>query len=267
MPRAFWWKRPSRRLPLLEGETLLAARLYLWLSHIYWLRGGSSVAPGWALLRGLNIAERYAPTAELATALANHGIALPLFVQSIPHVPRVLAAWALAQGKKRFQRALVLREAFGDVFEHGNTLTMYQFVLLRGARYEESVEAGHKALTLLQQAGAGNEGHAGLVRYFIGLALYLKGELTRAVEQGQELYRRALERGDWFMCMRGLDLWAVASGGQAPAEAIAAERARPPTGGGYCFALRQALPLRAEGLRLLRAGDAEHAVAVLEQAV
>jgi signal transduction histidine kinase/tetratricopeptide (TPR) repeat protein len=266
MSRSLWPKRPSRRSPVMEGEVLLAARLYVWLTHIYWFRGGWPVAAGWALLRGLTIAERYAPTPELAKALSHQG-ALPLVVQTIPRVPRFLADRALARSQKRFQRAIALREAFGEVYEHGTTLAIYQFVLLQGARYEESIEAGRQALHLLQHAGAGNEWYAGFAQYSLGLALFLKGDLTSAVELGQAMYHQHKERGDGLMCARGLDLWSMASGGQVPVEAIAAERARLASDGDSHSLMRQALLLRAEALRLLRAGEFTQAMATLEQVV
>ncbi|ATB33450.1 ATP-binding protein [Melittangium boletus] len=260
--RPLWPKEPSR---LLEGEPLLAARLYMRLALTYWFSSGSTAAIIWTL-RGWNIAERYAPTPELATALTHQGAALALLVQLIPRVPQVLVDWALVQSKKRFQQALVLREAFGDVFAHGTTLYLYQFVLLNCARYEESIEAGRGALHLMRQAGVGSEGAAAIVQYFIGTALCLRGELTRAVELGQSMHRQASERGDGLMRICGLDLWSMASGGQVPAELIATERGHLSPGQRDCF-VGEHLPLRAEGLRLLRAGEPGQAAALLGQVV
>jgi len=262
-------QRKARRWPSLEGEALLAARLYIELSRTYWFQGGGMVAGLWAHLRGLNIAERHAPSPELAAALANHGTALPMLARAIPYVPTFFVAWAMTRGEKRFQRALALREALGDAYEHGATLALYQASLLHGARYEESVEVGRRALQRFQQAGASSEGCAGigLVEYFLGLALYFRGDLTGAVEQGQAMYRKGRDSKERFSCTRGVALWSCASGGQVPAEAIAVARALFATSRGDGFSLGQALLVRAEGKRLLRAGEPGQAVASLEQAL
>ena len=45
----------------------LAMRLYSRLAYLYWFHSGK-VACAWAHLRGMNLAERYQPSAELGQA-------------------------------------------------------------------------------------------------------------------------------------------------------------------------------------------------------
>jgi signal transduction histidine kinase len=260
-------KRLNRRPPPLEGEALITARLLIWLSQCYWYHGGSIGASAWANLRGVNIAERYAPTPELAAALTNHGAAFLLLPLSIPRLPTAPAAFALARGKKAFQRAIVLREAFGDVFESAITLYIYQLSLYHCSQHEESSEVARRALRLFHQAGAGAESRARHARYYSGFSHYLAGDLTDALAQGQSMYRQGLELGDRLQCSVGLELWACASGGRLPAEAIAVERARPASEVGDIFDLSQSVLLHAEGLRLLRAGKPEQAAVTFEQGI
>ncbi len=261
-----WLKRQALCPPPMEGEMLLAARLHMWLSQICWFQGGSRIAGMWAHLRGLNIAERYAPTSVLAMAYANHGALFPLLAQTIPHAPLFVADRALALSRKYFQKALTLLDASGDVLEHSFTLFLYQFSLFHCARYAESVEVGRKAMQRLRQAGADNAWRAGESRNFLGLALYLMGDLPGAAEMGQAIYLQGRERDDRFLCGLGLEIWACASEGRLPAEPFAAERARPPLATEY-FALGQASLLHAEGLRLLQMGEPGQATVILEQAV
>jgi signal transduction histidine kinase len=261
-------KRWVHRPPSLEGEALLTAHLLARLSQTYWARVRPLTTALWAHLRGLNTAGRYAPSSELATAYANHGAGVALLVQFIPRVPLFLAALVLAWAKTYFRRALALREVFGDVYEHGGTLFAYQFTLLFCARYKESVEAGLGAARLRQQAGGVHEWRAGNAHDFLGIGHYLLGDLPAAVSRGQARYRQGLARDNPIMRGLGLKLWASASEGLLPAEAIAAELERSareaPT---YGFDLGRAELLQAEGLRLLRVGQAGQAVATLRQAL
>jgi signal transduction histidine kinase/tetratricopeptide (TPR) repeat protein len=261
-------KRQAHLSHPMEEEELLAARLHTRLSQSYWFQSESKVSVMWAHLRGLNIAERYAPTPELATAYTNHGTLLSVLVYSIRRVPMFLVAFFLARGRKYYQKALALREAFGDAFEHGLTLSQIQFSLHHYARHEENVEVGRRAVRLLQQAGVGREEwRIGDAQFFLGFAFYHQGDLTKAVEHGQAMYRVGRDFGDRFMCSIGLVLWASASGGQIPAELVAAELARPASDAGPHLAERQASLLHAEGIRLLRAGEPGQAAAILAQSV
>ncbi|WP_164008397.1 ATP-binding protein [Pyxidicoccus trucidator] len=262
-------RRRARRRPPLDGEVLLAANLLTRLAQIYWSQERSLMASGWAHLRGLNTAERYAPSPELATAYANQGSGFAQFTQAVPGMPRFLAAFALARGKTWFQRALVLREALGDGYQHGDTLYAYQLSLLYCAQFAESAEVGRRAVQLRSQAGARDEWPAGAgnSQDNLGAALYMMGDLTRTVAHGQEDYRLGVERGDDLMRSFGLALWASASEGLLPGEAIAAGLARPEPSTTHDSELRKAELLYAEGLRLLRVGEAGQAAAGLEQAL
>lgn len=260
-------QRQAQRLPPMKGETLLAARIYLLLAQRYWTGHRSTIASLWAHLRGLNIAERYAPTPELAEAYASHGVVFPMLTQAIPRVPSRLVIFALMLGRKYLHKAITLRESFGDTFEHGSTLHLYQFLLFSCAEYEESVEVGRRSVQLLRQVSANNEWHHGTAIYYLGWAQYLLGDLKGAAEYGQAAYLQGRNLGEGIMCSAGLELWACASGGRLPGKAIATELARPKQDEGPAFEQERASLLHAEGIRLLQAGEPGQATVVLEQAV
>jgi len=259
--------RWAHRSPPMEGERLLAAHLLRQLSWGYWAQRRPLTAGWWATLRALNLTERYTPGPELATSYADHGAWLALLTHAIPRVPLVIAAWGLARGNTYHQRALVIREAFGDTFQHAGTLFTYQLTLLNCARYAESAEMGRRVLQLSQQAGASDEWRAGLAQYFLGIALYMKGDLTAAAAHGQARYLLGKQRDDDLIRSFGLTLWAAATDGLVPGEVIATELARSSPGATYNLELCKAELLHAEGLRLLRVGEPGQAVVVLRQAI
>ena len=267
MGQALLLKWRARPLPPLEGEALLAAQLLTQLIGVYSTQRYSLFAAWWAHMRGLNIAERHAPSPELATAYENQGATLALSIKAIPWVPTFLANLALARGRTHFQRALALREEFGDAYQHAGTQYLYQVTLLQCARYAESTEAGLRSVQLRERASASHEWRVSSPQYNLGVALYLMGDLSAAVANGQTQYRIARELDDGLVCSLALALWSCASDGLVSGEVIAAELARPVEGVAYGLGLGRASVLLAEGVRLLRVREPGQAVAVLEQAM
>lgn len=260
-------KRWARRSPPLESEARLAARLLSQLAQVYWLYGPSMAASWGAYLRGLNTVEQYAPSAELATAYANHGTAIALLSRAIPRVPVWIATSALARGKTYFQRALALQKAFGDAYEHGYEHFKYQFTLFSCAQYAESAEAGRSAVKLNRQAGGSDEWRVNSAQNLLGEALFRMGDLTGAVAHGQAQYRLGRKLDDGLMCCIGLNVWARASEGLLPAEAIASELGRATPDLAYNVEFGKAALFHAEGLRLLRAEEPGRATAAFEQSL
>src|SRR5690606_16436141 len=66
-----------RRRARLDRAAGLELRLYSTLAHAYWFTR-ERAATAWAHLREMNIAERYAPSAALAQAYAEHAPAMSL---------------------------------------------------------------------------------------------------------------------------------------------------------------------------------------------
>ena len=114
---------------------LLGLRLFSRLAHGYWfVRSKSHVL--WAHLRGMNFAERYAPTAELAQSYSEHAPAMSL-------------VGLFSRGVSYAQKSLEIRQALNDLWGQGQSLSYYGVVLFAASRYprvHRQVPAGSAAL-------------------------------------------------------------------------------------------------------------------------
>ena len=86
---------------------LLAARLYSRLAHTYWFQRGS-VATLYVHLRGMNLAERYPPTAQRAQAWSEHAPVMSL----LPWYRR---------GVEYAERSHAIRVELGDLYGQGQS--------------------------------------------------------------------------------------------------------------------------------------------------
>ena len=233
------------RLQPSESE-LLGYRLFSRLAHGYWFtRSKTHVL--WTHLRGMNLAEYYAPTLELAQSYSEHAPAMSL----IPWYSRGVA-YAL--------KSLAIRVEFGDLWGQGQSLHYMGVVLYSGSRYRECIEKCREAVRLLERTGDFWEVH--IARYQIAAASYRLGELQSAVEQAQRIHQSGLELGDHQASGISLDVWARATPSAVPIEILRTEieRSRHDAQG-------TAQVLLAEGARLMGTGDHVKAAAAFERAL
>ena len=241
LPRLFLGRRP-----LAGADTeLIAVRLYSRLAHLYWFHRGT-VPALWAHLRGMNRAERYPPTPELAQAYSEHAPGMSLLAR-------------FGRGIAYAEKSLAIRKELGDLWGQGQSLHFYGVVLYASARFEECIARCREAVRLLERTG--DYWEVNIARYQIAASLYRLGDLRGAVAESQRMYQSGLELGDAQASGISLDVWARATQGRVPAEVIEAELKRP--GGDV---QRTAQVLVAEGVRLLGAGQPAEAAAVLERA-
>jgi two-component system sensor kinase len=225
---------------------LLAIRLYSRLTYAYWfVRGKTAVL--WSGFRELNLAERYPPTPELAQAYSEHA-------------PGSTLLSLFGRGIRCAEKSLVIRKALGDLWGQGQSLHFYGVVLYAAGRFEECIEKCREAVRLLRRTG--DYWEVNIARYQIAASLYRLGDLRGALEEARGIHQAGLELGDAQASGISLDVWAWASQGKVPAEAIQAEQARPSKD-----AQRFAQISVAEGVRLLDEGRPGEAAAVLGQAL
>jgi two-component system sensor kinase len=190
---------------------LLAFRLFSRLAHGYWFVRGK-IPCLWTHLRGMNLAERYAPTLELAQAYSEHAPAMsliPLFRRGIAYA----------------QKSLEIRKEFEDLWGQGQSLHFYGVVLYTASRFSECVTKCREAVRLLERTGDFWEVH--IARYQLAASLYRLGDLRGAVKEAQRIHLSGRELGDEQASGISLDVWARASGGDVPAEIVTAEVERP----------------------------------------
>jgi two-component system sensor kinase len=231
----------------LEGaeDALLAVRLYNRLAYVYWFERG--MAPTlWAHLRGMNLAERYPPTPELAQAYSEHApviTQIPLFRRGVAYA----------------EKSLAIRTALGDVWGQGQSLHFLGVVLYNASRYAESIEKCRAAIRLLERTG--DRWEVNTARWHTAFALYRLGELRAAVEESRRVHQAGLEIGDHQATGISLGAWAKASGGRVPAGLIRAELQRHGED-----AHTAAEVLQAEGIRWCGEGQPAAAAQVFEEA-
>ena len=198
-----------RKRPPTDVE-LLCFRIFSRLAHGYWFIHGK-VHVLWAHVRGMNLAERYAPTLELAQSYSEHAPAMSL----VPWYGRGIAY----AGK-----SLAIRKSLGDVWGQGQSLHYHGIVLYVASRYHECVEKCREAVRLLERMGDYWEVH--IARYQIAAALYRLGDLQGAVEEARLIHASGLELGDFQASGISLDVWARATQGTVPTSVIEPEVAR-----------------------------------------
>ena len=242
LPRIFVHRRKEKPP---EAE-LLGLRLFSRLAHGYWFTRGRIMSL-WSHFRGLNLAERYPPTLELAQAYSEHAPGMTLVAY-------------FSRGITYAQKSLEIRRSLGDLWGQGQSLNYYGVVLYAASRFAECVEKGREAVRLLERTGDFWEVH--IARYQVAASLYHMGDLRGAIEEAQYNHKSGLDLGDEQASGISLDVWSRASGGVIAEEIVQTEvnRERPDAQG-------IAEVLLAEGVRLIGSGDMDQAAAVFERAV
>ena len=234
-----------RKQPPSEAERLML-RLFSNLAHGCWYCR-SVILGMWAHLRGLNLAERYPPTRELAQAYSEHAPAMTL-------VPAFDRAVTYAE------KSLQMRKALGDLWGQGASLVFYGVTLYAASRFTECVEKCREAVRLLERLGDYWQVH--MARYQIAASLYHQGDLAGALHEARLNYRSGSELGDEQASGIILDVWARAAAGAVPDRILHTELHRP-----RHDIQGMAQVALAEGVCRLGAGDAPGAARVFERAI
>ena len=234
------------RRKITEARTeFITIQLLRRLSYVYWFSRGT-LPTLWAHLRGMNLAERYPDTLELAHAYADHGPAmctLPWF----------------GRGHKYAKKSLQIRQQRGDTWGHAHSLSFHGVVFYAQSRFSECVKMCREAIRLFERTG--DYWEMTTARYEVALSLYRLGDLRGAVEEAQRTREIGRAYGDRQAAGMPLDVLVLASRGRVPAEIVQSElesdRNDPQT---------SAQVMLAEGVRLLYAGEIDEAVIMIERA-
>ena len=235
----------GRRSPEDGAEDFLMMHLHSRLAYVYWFSSGK-VSCAWSHLRGLNLAERYPPGAELGQAYSEHApvmTMLPWFGRSLRYASRSLA----------------IRRDNGDVWGQGQSQSFAGVTLYAASRFDEGAEACREASRLLQSTG--DQWEVNTAHWNLALCHYRKGELKDAVHAAIEVYQAAMAIGDETSAGVALSVWTRASGGRVDPALIHAELSR----GSEDASTTAELHLAA-GLCALHRGDFANAADQLGQA-
>lgn len=200
----------GRRSPEGRDEDFLAMRIYSRLAYVYWFSSGKFMC-AWSHLRGLNLAERYPPSAELGQACSEHAPVMTM----LPWYERSL---------RYARRSLEIRRARNDPWGQGQSHGFAGVTLYAASRFDEGVDACREAIRLLQSTG--DQWEVNTASWNLALCLYRKGELTAAVDVARTTYSSAMAIGDETSAGVALSVWTRASGGRVDPTLIEVELAR-----------------------------------------
>ncbi len=242
LPRCFVGRRKAK-----PNETqLLVLRLLSRLAHAYWfVRGKARVF--WSHLVGLNLAELYEPTPELAQAYSEHA-------------PGMTLIGYFSRGITYAKKSLEIRKSLGDVWGQGQSLHYHSVVLYTASRFRECIDVGREAVRLLERTGDFWEVH--IAHYQIAASQYRLGDLQAAREEAEWIHRSGILLGDHQASGISLDVWARADPANIPPAILETEiqRVRHDAQG-------TGQVLLGEGARLVAAGELERAEAVFRRAI
>jgi signal transduction histidine kinase/CheY-like chemotaxis protein/serine/threonine protein kinase/tetratricopeptide (TPR) repeat protein len=200
-------KRRSRPATV---DDRLALRLLSGLAHGCWYARSKATAL-MVHLWGLNLAERFHPTPELAQLYSDHapGMTLiPWFTRAIRYV----------------NKSLAIREKIHDRWGQGQSLHYFGCVLYAASRFSDCVQRCREAIQLLESTGDLWQVH--IARYQVAAALYHQGDLAGSIRESIRNYESGIRLGDEQASGIILDVWARAAEGHVPPEVLAAEVAR-----------------------------------------
>lgn len=181
----------GRRSP--EGRELdfLTMRLYSRLAYLYWFHSGK-VPCAWVHLRGMNLAERYPPSAELGQAYSEHAPVMTML------------PW-YGRGVTYAQRSLEVRRGLDDVWGQGQSLGFAGVVLYAASRYEQAQEACEAAKQHLERTG--DQWEVNTAGWNRAMCLYRKGLLREAADAARQVFAAAEAIGDQASAGIALSIW------------------------------------------------------------
>ncbi|TWT77130.1 Signal transduction histidine-protein kinase BarA [Posidoniimonas polymericola] len=241
-PRIFLHRK--QRLP--DASERLRLQLLSGLSHSCWY-GRSRTKMFWSHLAGMNRAERYQPSAELADAYSNHGVGMSLFALT-------------GRAETYCQKALDTYAALSDAWGQGKTLHYWGIVLYGASRFQECIEKCRESVRLLERMGDYQQMH--LARYQIAASHYHLGDFFNAIEQAKLNRQSGLVTGDTQAAGINLEIWARSTNGDMPRDLIEEEFNRDrfdPQGA--------AQVTLANAVVLLRDAREEEAIAIMRDAL
>ncbi len=227
------------------NKQLHVIRLHNRLTYPYFF-GRGKFACLWSQLRGMNLAERYPPTSELAYAYSIHA-------------PVIGTVGLFRRGIAYAEKSQAIYQSLGDLWGEGQAINFHGVVLYYATRFEECIEKCREAVRVLERAGDLWEVNAAHVH--VAFSKFRLGDLAGASEIAQKVHYSGVELDDVGASGFSLDVWAWSTGGQVPARTLNVELERHREN-----AQVKAQVMMAEGVRLFMLDCVEEAADVLQSA-
>ena len=179
--------------------------LFSRLAHTYWFSRGA-VWTLWAHLSGMNDAEKYKDTPELAKSYSEHA-----------PVCSLLGFFSRADVYSK--RSLKIRRDQTDLWGQGQTLSYASVVHLAATQFQACIEVASEGIELLERTGDAWE--TNMARYQRANALYRAGRFREAANDAKRIHDSAIEIGDDQAAGISLDVWMRSAPHQVAPEIVA----------------------------------------------
>ncbi len=159
----------------------------------------------WSHFRGMNFAERFPPSRELAFQYAQHSMLVSMVL-----------GWP-ARGSRYFEESARIQQEFNDAWGIGHSDSYWGVGLYAAARYEEAADHFSKAIESFTKTG--DLWELNIARLHLGLSYYGVGDLAEAVKQARSTFDLSVRVGDSRTHCSSY-LWARATNGVLPLEEL-----------------------------------------------
>lgn len=181
----------SRNRPFSTPIQRLRWTLYSRLAHTFWFSRGA-LWTMYAHLTGMNDAERFQDTAELAKSYSEHA-------------PVCSLLRSFRRAERYSQRSIAIHTAENNTWGQGQTLSYASVVPLAEARFAKCIETSTKGIELLERTGDAWE--TNMARYQRALAFYRSGRFREAINDAKQIHDAGVAIGDAQAAGISLDVW------------------------------------------------------------
>ncbi|MFY7877138.1 MAG: ATP-binding protein, partial [Pirellula sp.] len=154
--------------------------LYSRLAHTYWFSRGALLTM-YAHLTGMNDAERFEDTSELAKSYSEHA-------------PVCTLLRSFRRAERYSLRSIAIHTAENNTWGQGQTLAYASVVPLAEARFTKCIETATKGIELLERTGDAWE--TSMARYQRAVALYRSGRYREAINDAKQIHDTGVAIGD-----------------------------------------------------------------------
>jgi signal transduction histidine kinase/CheY-like chemotaxis protein/tetratricopeptide (TPR) repeat protein len=165
--------------------------LYSRLAHTFWFSRGAL----WTLyahLTGMNDAERFEDTSELAKSYSEHA-------------PVCTLLRSYRRAEQYSLRSLAIHTAENNTWGQGQTLAYASVVPLAEARFAKCIKTASQGIELLERTGDAWE--TNMARYQRAVALYRSGRYREAINDAKLIHDNGVAIGDAQAAGISLDVW------------------------------------------------------------